>query len=85
MITLSATSCIDAPPQAVWKQLAELEGISHCARSFDEPIATALSRAGSALSGHVSSLAASRSESVGQPGTRAGRSPTKALDCPSSS
>ena len=62
MITLSATSCIDAPPQAVWKQLAELEGISQCARSFDEPIATALSRAGSALSGHVSSLAASPSE-----------------------
>lgn len=28
MITLSARACIDAPPQVVWAQLAELEGIS---------------------------------------------------------
>ena len=34
MITLSATACIDAPAQAVWKQLAELEGISRWAPSI---------------------------------------------------
>jgi uncharacterized protein YndB with AHSA1/START domain len=31
MITLSATACIDAPAQTVWKQLAELESISRWA------------------------------------------------------
>lgn len=34
MIILSATACIDAPPQVVWKQLAELEGITQWAPSI---------------------------------------------------
>ena len=34
MIALSATACIDAPPQVVWKRLAELESISRWAPSI---------------------------------------------------
>ena len=54
MITLSATACIDAPAHIVWKQLAELEGISRWAPSIRRVTAPVPCRAESAPRGRAS-------------------------------